>query len=521
MQNTAIDYSAGREEEVIENYKYNAYFLAKDLLGFKDLTPTFHYKYICKKLGEPRQKLIRLWLIPRGFFKTTILTVTHSIQLQLNKPNIRILIVSGVLANSVSMVSLIGHQYLTNKRFRILFPEWCPAKPQAPETTWKGNEIHLPNRGGRPVMEGTFEAFGPDSTLTSRHYDYIKMDDLVTRENSTTKDQMDKIKDFYKAIFPLRDNPQTPIDVIGTRWDDYDLYGDLERDPDVEVIKVPAIMNKKATFPERYSLQDLNKIKRDKKMGSYLFSCLYLLDPIPQEDAIFKEKWFKYFRLDGTGQNILRYDDKIKLPIGHTFMSVDGAITEGKNDYSAIVITTTDFEKNIYVLETWFKQVDPMTLMDEMIRLYFKWKCIKLAVQKTILEKMLVFYLKEKMRREKFWMNIIPLKDNTTQNKEYLIKSLQGWYESGAIYHIEGIKGDELEEELLRFPKARHDDVADALQMQQEIIFPSSKISPARNYDRNSLHSWKKRLKRVFNSDEYFHLGGDQGRKYIINEQTY
>ena len=34
MDNLAVDYIAGQEEEVIENYKHNAYFLAKDLLGF-------------------------------------------------------------------------------------------------------------------------------------------------------------------------------------------------------------------------------------------------------------------------------------------------------------------------------------------------------------------------------------------------------------------------------------------------------------------------------------------------------
>lgn len=507
------------EENIIQNYKENPYILAKDLLEYKDLTPDFHFKYMCKKLMEPRKKNIRLWLIPRGFFKTTVLTITHSIQLQLNDPWIRILIISGVLANAASMVSAIGNVYLTNKRFRTLFSEYCPTKPHAPETTWKSTEIHIPNRGGKPVMEGTFEAFGPESTLTSRHYDYIKMDDLVTRENSTTRDQMEKVKTFYKAIFPLRDNPHTPMDIIGTRWDDFDVYGDLEDDPDVEVIKIPAVINKRSTFPERYPLQELHKIKSSKKMGSYLYSCLYMLDPIPQEDAIFKEKWFKYFRISSDGIAILRLEDKIRLPIGSTFMTLDGAITEGKNDYSAIVITTTDFEKNIYVLETWFKQVDPMRLMDEMIRLYFKWKCMKLALQETILEKMLKFYLKEKMRREKFWMNIIPLKKNTEQNKEYLIKSLQGWYESGCIYHLESMRGEELEDELLRFPKARYDDVADALQMQQEIILASSKTAAVREYDRNSLHAWKRRLKKVF-SQEKFHLGQDQ-TGYVINERSY
>ena len=512
------------ENKILEDYRTNRYFLAKDLLGYKDLTVNFHYKYICTKLQEPRKKNIRLWLLPRGFFKTTILTITDSIALQLQNPSIRILIVSGVLANSVSMVTAIGNVYLTNRRFLLFFPDWCPVKPQAPETTWKGNEIHIPNRGGRPVMEGTFEAFGPDSTLTSRHYDYIKMDDLVTRENSTTKDQMDKIKTFYKAVFPLRDNPHTPVDIIGTIWDDYDLYGDLQKDEDIEVIKVPAILDRIATFPERYPLHELETLRKDKKMSNYLFSCLYLLDPIPQEDAIFKEKWFKYFRLSSDKRTIYRKEkdgSETAVPVGLTFMTMDGAVTEGKNDYSAIMITTTDHEKNIYVLKTWSGQVDPITLMDKMFELYFEWNCIKLGAQTSIIEKMLSFFLKRRMIKEKKFMNMIPLRKNTAENKEYSIKSMAGWYESGCIFHIEGERSGNLEEQLLRFPKARHDDLADVLQMQQEIVVSSSKKAVMKDFDRNSLHSWKRRLKKVFDTGEYFHLGEDQNNTYKIDARTY
>ena len=506
-----------KEKDVIQNYKENTYYLAKDLLGYKDLTPTFHYKYICKKLQEPREKKIRLWLIPRGFFKTTILTISHSVQLQLNNPSIRILIVSGVLANSVSMVQTIGNVYLTNIRFRTLFPKYCPEKPKAPDTIWRGNEIHIPNRGGRPVMEGTFEAFGPESTITARHFDYIKIDDLVTRENSMTRDQMDKIKNFYKAIFPLRDNPDTPIDIIGTRWDDYDLYGELEEDEEIEVIKVPCIINGKSTFPERYPIDELKKLKRSKNMGSYLFSCLMMLDPIPQEDAVFKEKYFKYFKLDMTNKIITRLDDGEKIPVGLTFMTADGATTEGKNDYSAIIVVTTDSENNIYILDAWHKQCDPVEFMNKFIFLYFNWNCMKLGLQSAIVEKMLRSFLKEKMKREKFWINIVELKENTRQNKEYCIKSLQPWYENGCIYHKESLRGSELEEELLRFPKSKHDDVIDALQMQKEIILPSSKVSAPEVYDRNSIYNWKRRLKKIFDNEKW-HIGNsNDDNNYNIN----
>lgn len=462
--------------------------------------------------------MIRLWLIPRGFFKTTILTITDSIALQLKKPDIRIAIISAVMANAKSMVSAVGFPYLTNPRFRQYFPEYCPKKPLAPETKWTESEIHVPNRGGRPKMEGTFEAFGADSTLTSRHFDYIKVDDLVTRENSTTRDQMDKIKEFYKAIFPLRNGPDTPIDIIGTRWDDYDLYGDLEKDPDIEVIKFPAWyvvgQEKIPTWPERYPVKELESIRSGPKMGSYLFSCLYLQEPIPQEDAIFKTAYFKYFSVH-PDKTFLTREDGIKVPIGDTFMTIDGATEEGKNDFSAIMVGFKDVQENIYLLDYYAKQVDPVDFLKAMEEYYFKWKCLKFAGQKAVIEKMLKSFLKLKQRQEKFFMLYDELGANTRMNKEFSIKQLQPWYEGGYMWHNQWMKAGELETQLTRFPKGRNDDLPDTEQMLLEIIRPSSAPVNEEKHDRNSLHMWKRRLRRSLGKNP-------SDAKYgQVNERTY
>ena len=491
-----------------EKYKSSHYLLAKDLLGFDDLTLGFHYKYICRKLDEPRKKDIRLWLIPRGFFKTTNVTITQSISLQLNTPGIRIAICSAVVANAKSMVTAIGSPYLVNKKFRLLFPEYCPQKALSPETKWTESAIEIPNRGGRPVMESTFEAFGADSTLTSRHFDHLIIDDLVTRENTTTKDQMDKAKDFYRALFPLRDNPHSPMDVVGTRWDDYDLYGDLEEDPDIELIKVPAILDGEATFPERYSLEELNKIKQGKKMGSYLFSCLYMNEPISQEDAVFKERYFKnhYFDIRPDRKSLVR-DDDVTVPIGLTYMAIDGATEEGRNDFSAIVIGMLDADENLYILETFHEQIDPTKFIDKIFELYAKWECVKFAGQKSLVEKMLWSFIKKRMRDTREHVTFEPLGKNTGQNKEYLIKQLQPWYEGGWVWHVRAMQGGECESELLRFPKSRRDDLADAEQMLLEVVKPSGRETSVPEYDRNSLHLWKRRLGRAKEQREKINSG--------------
>jgi predicted phage terminase large subunit-like protein len=505
-----------KEERKI--YQDNIYYLAKDLLGFNDLTVSFHYEKICKKLNEPRKKNIRLWLVPRGFFKTTILTVTRAISLQINNPSIRIAIISSVSANAKSMVTQIGMPYLVNERFRMLFNEWCPKKPLSPETKWTESEIHIPNRGGRPVMEGTFEAFGADNTLTSRHFDHIIIDDLVTAENCTTREQMDKIKEFYKRIFPLRNDPKTPIDVVGTRWDDYDLYGDLEKDPDVEVIKYASYTTKDSTriplWPERYPLEELDKIKSGPKMGSALFSCLYQQEPMPQELAIFKEAYFQYFKFNPDKWTVER-DDGVVVHIGDTMLALDGATEEGKGDSSSIVVGFQDHQDNIYVLDVFSKQEDPANLLDVLKEMYIYWQCVKYGTQKALVEKMLKSFIKKKQKEEKFFMLVQELGTNTRMNKEFTIKKMQPWYEGLYVWHNIKLKNGLMEEHLTKFPKIVHDDDIDAEQMLFEILRPSSKPKSGANYERNSLELWKGRIRRALGNNFSDSTHG------VITERTY
>ena len=234
-------------------------------------------------------------------------------------------------------------------------------------------------------------------------------------------------------------------------------------------------------------------------MGSYLFSCLYMLDPIPQEDAIFKQQFFedRHFRVTPDRKTLIR-DDGISVPIGNTYMAIDGATEEGRNDYSAMVIGFLSHDGFLYILETYHRQRDPAAFLDDMVDMFYKWQCIKFAGQKSLVEKMLMSFMKKKQREEKIYMPFEPLGKNTTLNKEWLIKQLQPWYEGGWIWHNEILRGGELESELIRFPKARNDDVADAEQMLLEIVKPSGKEASRKEYNRNSVHMWKRRLKRAF-----------------------
>ena len=98
----------------------NLYALARDLLGYCDMTPAFHEPMLLWSQTDPHRK--KLHMAPRGSFKSSGLTVAKSVQRVLTNPNIRILLGSNKAQNAEAMLKEIkGH--LASELLVWLFPE--------------------------------------------------------------------------------------------------------------------------------------------------------------------------------------------------------------------------------------------------------------------------------------------------------------------------------------------------------------------------------------------------------------
>jgi hypothetical protein len=62
------------------------------------------------------------------------------------------------------------------------------------------------------------------SARTGRRFDLIIGDDLVNARNTTTPEQIDKVK-TVKTLPPLLMGPKSRILLVGTRWHYEDCYG--------------------------------------------------------------------------------------------------------------------------------------------------------------------------------------------------------------------------------------------------------------------------------------------------------
>lgn len=105
---------------------------------------------------------------------------------------------------------------------------------------------------------------------------------------------------------------------------------------------------------------------------------------------------------------------------------------------------------------------------------YLKYQPRRIALETIATQKNIQYMLNNEQKNRGIWLPVEEIKSRTA-SKESRIEALAPFYEFGRIHHIkESNQLDELEYELLHFPKGGHDDIIDALATILEIATPPS-----------------------------------------------
>ena len=462
--------------QVAQRARTDLFFLAKEILGYEKMTKATHQElcdYTTSILQghdlpqteefDPRKNLLLL-LMPRGTFKSSVVTIGFTLQFFLNEPNGRVLIDSETFGKSKAFFREIRGHLETNEQYREVFKAVHGVYPLSTKNKmelWTDSELILACRSV-PKKEPSISCAGIDVTKNGMHYDLIICDDLHSEKNVTNSDQIQQVIDHYKLGFSLLD-PGKPLIVIGTRWHELDLYGhiiEFEYE-DFNVLKKSAYNpDGSLFFPEVLPEAELNRIRR--RQGTSIFSKQYLNETVSDENAVFKLDQIIY----------KRWDEVKDRPINWYLMvdpSYSDPRTGGKqSDFAALVLAGMDFQKDLYVRHIVRKKMTYSEIINEMFRIYTdeKFKDARKSM-KIILEvigtKSLSYELSNEQKRRNTWLPVTEIKSYGL-NKEERIKGLSPFYEYGHIFHIrECPQIEELVQELLYFPVARHDDILDAL----------------------------------------------------------
>jgi len=218
----------GTHEEIC-----NAFFVQKD--------PTYlTFDHFADQYTDLKQRML---LVPRGGFKSS-LNMADCVQWVICYPEVTIAILTGVLQLAKDFVGEVKMHFTHTEAgtdnkgkaaydvrqimdkttgdwsasmFQVLFAEHCLSPLE-------GNQLEFQTPAAEEKKEPSVRAASIDQALSGSHYNVLKLDDVVTNENTKTEA---RIKDTIKQISIDNGllNPNGFYDVIGTWYDERDYYG--------------------------------------------------------------------------------------------------------------------------------------------------------------------------------------------------------------------------------------------------------------------------------------------------------
>ena len=455
--------------ELAKEMLSSLFYFDKYILGYSKMEEDVHLN-VCNFIdgrylpAGQTPKPFKLVLMPRNCFKTSMITIGESVRQIVLNPDIRILIAHEVFEVAKRYISEIRGHFERNELFRETYGDFVGKQ-------WR-EDYFIVSKRKRNQKEPTVSCAGIDVVKVGQHFDLIIADDIVTQNNITTKEQMEKVIDFYKLALSLLDIGGKLI-IVGTRWHFNDLYNHiLEEEKHRFNFLIQSSYNPDGSlwFPNWLTENYLDNMK--KSQGSYKFSCLYKNSPIDDESATFRKDNLKYYtqsgkRLipEGTGKGYLTSECNI-------YLTIDPAISQTKQaDFTGMVVVAVDPDSRKFVLWAKKYKFQPKELIDEIFRLWEIFSPQEIGIEVAVFQKLLKFFLFEEMKRRRKYLPIIELKSEA-KSKEMRISSLQPFFEMGEIY----LKREfyDLEDEILRFPVGKHDDILDALAYQTSLwVTPS------------------------------------------------
>jgi hypothetical protein len=452
------------------------YYFDKYVLKYDKMVPHVH-KRMClftqKEMSRGKnEQSTKLLLEPRNTFKSRCVTIGYTLWRLVNDPNLTVLITNGDLGKSKEFLAEIKGHITSNPRFKLLFGNLSCENKMGKR--WSQDRIDIATRttwGSTPSVQASSSA----SAEAGGHFDLIIADDLHNEENTTTKDQIEKIVEYFKNLGPVL-KPGGEEIIIGTRWDYKDVYGyilDLKKDlgelSNIDMLVEKAIKDDGTYFfPEILNEAFLHR--RRKIDGTYKFSCQYQNEPVSKEGALVK-KILKYGdSIDGIDS--VRFFDKCQH-----FVTVDLAFTENKRSDSSVLVCNAvnraDGRRYVRQYDI-LKTGDPDKIIELLFAYNKKFKPVRFGIEKNNYISWLKKPLEDRMRSTGVYLPIDPPDGiphyGKDANKAMRLRGIAPAFNYGEWWIAD--THTELEDELLKltFDGARgHDDLLDAMSMLNEI----------------------------------------------------
>jgi len=328
-------------------------------------------------------------------------------------------------------------------------------------------------------------AISVDGSTTGHGGSKLILDDPHNATDAYSDTLREAAVTWFREVWTNRLNDQSKdgMVVVGQRIHENDVCGYILRErPDWVHLNLPAeyepqrqcvtpigwrdprTTEGQLLWPERFTQSSLDGLKRD--LGTNGYSAQYQQSPVPASGGTFKREWFRYFSIRDD-YYILHTPDGEK-PIKKsdcTIFSVnDPAIsTKQEADYTVLQIWAETPKRELLLLAQIRGHLDNPQQVQSIEAQYVRWIWNYLAVETVFYALALYQQLKAKgipVREYK------PVRDKVARASVAAIKMEAGdmYFQQGAEYLTD------LEPELLKFPRAAHDDQVDCCSMAADLV---------------------------------------------------
>ena len=460
---------ADKQVQILQKLKHDMILFGKVCMPnmFSADSPSFHYD-IAEKLLNIDIKQMNI-VAPRGHAKSSLVGGIFPLyHLMYGKGQKLIVLVSRTQDHAVKLLGLLKDTMDYSDTFRSLFGYWG----QHSAKSWSKSEIELKD-GSMIICKGTGQQIRGIKVGNQRPT-LIIVDDPEDENNTKTAEAMENnLRWLLQSAVPSLDPRKGRIVIIGTPQHQRCLVETLKdmHGWDNMVFK-PDFENNKALWEEWWGIDKLLEKKKELESINRLsvFYREYACEIVGDEDQLFKADDFRFYEGDFFRKNDNSYlrlktldgvscEDVIPINV---FTGVDPASSVKKTeDYSVIYNLAVDNENRRFSLPYYRKHATPLDLAEAIVNNYRRYRSEKTRIESVGYQEMLREYVIKRSKEENMFIPGLNIRENPRNSKSNRLESLQPIFARKQMYIHQDQQ--ELMDELLLFPRGKHDDLLDGL----------------------------------------------------------
>lgn len=320
------------------------------------------------------------------------------------------------------------------------------------------NKCRIMARGAKSRMRGLKSG--------KNRPDLVVMDDVENDKNTQTTDLRDQLWSWVRKVVINMVSRDGDIICVGTvlHWDS--ILMRILKDTAWDSKIIAALdENGESTWKAHWPKERLEA--RKLQIGGEAFSQEYMNNPIDTESQAFKSAYVRTYKL--SEKNF----EESHIHIHHHFLTWDPAWSANKRShFTAMMVVAVDGDNNWWIRDIYREHATETEAINMYFHLQQKYGCMRQGMETVFRQISLKQAVEDEMRKRNIFFEVESLKSNVS-DKEKRIRGLVPRWEMGTIYiPIDHPRFKHFLDEMLQFPKAATDDMADALAYMLQIAAP-------------------------------------------------